>query len=54
MNTEHNWDRLSHCGFKGLDRIARERRAERRFQLVAIAFLIVALIALGWAIGVFA
>lgn len=44
----HDWHRLAHSGFCGLER---RERAERRYQLALCFLLTVALIAVYWAVG---
>ena len=54
MNTTHDFHRLSACGFKGLDRIARERRHQRNMERLGfwltVFFLVLGVIA-SWPAG---
>lgn len=54
MTTTHDYHRLSLCGFKGLDRIARERRHQRNLERLGfwltVLFLILGVIA-SWPAG---
>lgn len=54
MTTTHDYHRLSLCGLKGLDRIARDRRRQRNLERLGfwltVFFLILGVIA-SWPVG---